>query len=107
MIDTYIYWSGVFFNLTFAVAILLVIWFWLIFPAVEAFSMTRYYLKLGKVHGIKMHHWFRIFCNNYEFFGRSFTSQRCDYGVWSGVGKWEIFPPNTEEMKKDCPEDLL
>ena len=106
MIDTYIYWSGVFFNSIIAVAILLLIWLWLIFPALEAASMARYYQVLGKVHGIKVHNWFRLFWANYEFFGRTFKAQRCDYGVWEGVGKWEVFPP-AEEMKKDCPEDFI
>lgn len=84
MIDTYFYWSGVFFNLIISLSIILAIWSWLIFPAVEAASIARYYRVMGKVHGIKMHSWFRLFLGGYELFGRTFESQRCSYGFWEG-----------------------
>lgn len=96
MIDTYIYWSGVAFNFTISSAVLLFLWLWVLFPAVEAVSMARYYRKVGKVHGIKVHSFFKLFLAKYELFGRTFTAERCSYGYWEGVGRWEVFPAEVE-----------
>lgn len=96
MIDAYIYWSGLAFNFTIAVAVLLFLWLWVLFPAVEAVSIARYYRKVGKVHGIKMHSFFKLFMDNYELFGRTYIAQRCSYGFWNGVGMWKVFPKVVE-----------
>lgn len=101
MIDAYIYWSGVAFNFTLIPVILWVLWCLVLFPAVEAASMARYYRRIGKVHGIKVHSWFRLFRANYELFGRTFTAQRCSYGYWEGVGRWEVFPAEAENEPRN------
>lgn len=96
LIDMYICWSGVAFNFALVAAVLWLLWCWVLFPAVEATSMTRYYKRIEKVHGVKMGNWFRVFWANYELFGRTFTTRRCAYGYWEGVGLWEVFPAEDE-----------
>lgn len=101
MVDAYIYWSGIVFNLTIVAVILLGLWCLVLFPAVEAASLARYYRRIGKVHGIKVHNWFRLFLANYELFGRTFAAQRCDYGYWEGVGQWRVFPAEAENEPRN------
>lgn len=96
MVDAYIYWSGIAFNFTLIPVILWALWYLVLFPSVEAASMARYYRRIGKVHGIKVHNWFKLFRANYELFGRAFTAERCRYGYWEGVGRWEVFPAEAE-----------
>lgn len=98
MVDGYIYWCGVAFNFFLAAAFLWLLWCWVLYPAVEAASMARYYRRIGKVHGIKMPSWLWLFCANYDLFGRAYTAKRCLYGYWEGVGRWEVFPA---EAKND------
>lgn len=101
MVDAYIYWSGIAFNSTLAIAILWVLWCLVLFPAVEAASIARYYRRIGKVHRIKVASWCRLFLANYELFGRTFTEQRCSYGYWEGVGQWEVFPAEAENEPRN------
>ena len=89
--NAYLWCSGVALNVVALAFIALAVWVWFIFPAVEAASMTRWYRKMGKVHGVNVGGRLKLFISCYEPFGRDFTSTKCRYGWWHGVGDWKVY----------------
>lgn len=88
----YLYWSGVILNAGIVIVLLFLLWTILIWPAIEAISMTRYYLAIARKYpDVKLKNRFRVFVYHFEFFGRTFEATRCSYGEWRGVGNWTVY----------------
>lgn len=97
--NEYLWWCGLVANIAVAMFVLLVVWVWFIFPAVEAISMVRWYKAIAREYtDVKLKGFFRMFVGCYEVFGRTFESTRCKYGSWYGVGKWRVY--NNEDGDK-------
>lgn len=95
----YLWWCGMVANIAVAMFVLLVVWVWFIFPAVEAISMVRWYKAIAREYpDVKLKSFFRMFVGCYEIFGRTFEATRCRYGSWYGVGKWRVY--NNEDGDK-------
>ena len=94
MLHDLIYWFGLACALRPIASGLLVIWVILIWPAVEAASITRMTLQIYKRRGITEHPtrlrmwwlWYRDMIG-----GRMFEAVRSSGWEWKGVGKWSIF----------------
>ncbi|WP_312293198.1 hypothetical protein [Atlantibacter hermannii] len=91
--STYLMASGIALNALLAIFILFIAWVWFIWPAVEAWSMTRWYMAINRRHPEfkPRRSWLHVFAFHYELFGRDFDAQSCRYGRWEGVGKWTVF----------------
>lgn len=89
--NEYLFWSGLVLNAAVVIVVALFVWVWFIWPAVEAISMVRYYCAIARKYpDVKLKSRLKLFVYHYEVFGRSFESVRCNYGTWSGVGKWHV-----------------
>ena len=94
MLHDLIYWFGLGCAALFAMVLALLVWVFLIWPAVEAASITRMTFQIYKRRGIKEHPtrlrmwwlWYRDMIG-----GRMFEAVRSDGWEWKGVGKWSIF----------------
>lgn len=90
MLHDLIYWFG----LGCATLFVMVVWVFLIWPAVEAASITRMTFQIYKRRGITEHPtrlrmwwlWYRDMIG-----GRTFEAVRSSGWEWKGVGKWSIF----------------
>lgn len=94
MLEMYWMICGVLFNILVGGFAMLVLWVWVIWPAVEAASITRMTLQVRKRLGKKRAWvgkiwwtWFR------EYFvgGRRFESLRGNGWYWGGVGDWNVY----------------
>lgn len=88
----YLFWSGVVLNVAVGLFILLCLWVWVVWPAIEAISLTRMTRAVCKRDGVKFRP-FKTFRTWYAdtFFGRGFSAVRGSFWYWDGVGKWEVF----------------
>lgn len=94
MLHDLIYWFGLGCATLFAMVLALLVWVFLIWPAVEAASITRMTFQIYKRRGIKEHPtrlrmwwlWYRDMIG-----GRMFEAVRSEGWEWKGVGKWSIF----------------
>jgi hypothetical protein len=93
----YLFWSGVVLNVAVALFALLFTWVWVVWPAIEAISLTRMTRAVCKRNGDKFRPFrtFRIWYGD-TFFGRGFSAVRGDYWYWEGVGKWEVLDYDAE-----------
>ena len=94
MLHDLIYWFGLGCATLFVTVLALLVWVFLIWPAVEAASITRMTFQIYKRRGITEHPtrlrmwwlWYRDMIG-----GRRFEAVRLDGWEWKGVGKWSIF----------------
>ena len=94
MIHDVIYWFGLICGLCLLTAVLLGILMFVVWPAVEAASITRMTFEVYKRRGITEHPtrlrmwwlWYRDMIG-----GRTFEAVRSSGWEWRGVGKWSIF----------------
>lgn len=94
MLHDLIYWFGLGCATLFAMVLALLVWVFLIWPAVEAASITRMTFEVYKRRGITEHPtrlrmwwlWYRDMIG-----GRMFEAVRSEGWEWKGVGKWSIF----------------
>lgn len=94
MLHDLIYWFGLGCATLFATVLALLVWVFLIWPAVEAASITRMTFQIYKRRGITEHptrlrmwwRWYRDMIG-----GRMFEAVRSEGWEWKGVGKWSIF----------------
>ena len=94
MIQDVIYWFGLICGLCLLTAVLLGILMFVVWPAVEAASITRMTFEIYKRRGITEHPtrlrmwwlWYRDMIG-----GRTFEAVRSSGWEWKGVGKWSIF----------------
>lgn len=94
MLHDLIYWFGLGCATLFAMVLALLVWVFLIWPAVEAASITRMTFQIYKRRGITEHPtrlrmwwlWYRDMIG-----GRRFEAVRSEGWEWKGVGKWSIF----------------
>ncbi|QGH77287.1 hypothetical protein [Escherichia phage BEK2-2] len=94
MIHDVIYWFGLICGLCLRTAVLLGILMFVVWPAVEAASITRMTFEVYKRHGVTEHPtrlrmwwlWYRDMIG-----GRTFEAVRSSGWEWKGVGKWSIF----------------
>ena len=91
--NTYLMASGIALNALLGIFILFIAWVWFIWPAVEAWSMTRWYMAINRRHPTvkPKKTWLHVFLYCYEVFGRSYDATSNRYGRWEGVGKWTVF----------------
>lgn len=93
MLHEMIYWFGMASMLCLVTGVLGAIWVFLVWPAVEAASITRMTFAYYKKHGIKAHAsrlrvwwlWYRDMLG-----GRRFEAMRSHGWEWKGVGRWSI-----------------
>lgn len=90
-----LYWiiCGVLFNILVGGAVCVVLWVWIIWPAVEAVSITRMYCAVCKLRGTPRRWvgfiwwtWFRDMAG-----GRRFECMRSNGWYWGGVGDWNVY----------------
>lgn len=94
MLHDLIFWFGLGCASLFVVVLALLVWLFLVWPAVEAASITRMTFQIYKRRGITEHPtrlrmwwlWYRDMIG-----GRMFEAVRSDGWEWKGVGKWSIF----------------
>lgn len=94
MLHDLIYWFGLGCATLFVTVLALLVWVFLIWPAVEAASITRMTFQIYKRRGITEHPtrlrmwwlWYRDMTG-----GRTFEAVRSSGWEWKGVGKWSIF----------------
>uniref|UniRef100_A0AB74UJM8 Uncharacterized protein n=1 Tax=Escherichia phage vB_Eco_Lzu_P3 TaxID=3348405 RepID=A0AB74UJM8_9CAUD len=94
MIHDVIYWFGMASILCLVTGVLGAIWVFLVWPAVEAASITRMTFEVYKRRGITEHPtrlrmwwlWYRDMIG-----GRMFEAVRSEGWEWKGVGKWSVF----------------
>ncbi|QCO71646.1 hypothetical protein P9616_gp50 [Escherichia phage CEC_Kaz_2018] len=94
MLHDLIYWFGLGWRHLLLTVLALLVWVFLIWPAVEAASITRMTFQIYKRRGITEHPtrlrmwwlWYRDMIG-----GRMFEAVRSDGWEWKGVGKWSIF----------------
>lgn len=94
MIHDVIYWFGLICGLCLLTAVLLGVLMFVVWPAVEAASITRMTIQIYKRRGITEHPtrirmwwlWYRDMIG-----GRTFEAVRSSGWEWKGVGKWSIF----------------
>lgn len=94
MLHDLIYWFGLGCASLFVAVLALLVWVFLIWPAVEAASITRMTFQIYKRRGITEHPtrlrmwwlWYRDMIG-----GRMFEAVRSEGWEWKGVGKWSIF----------------
>ncbi|QXV85066.1 hypothetical protein P9607_gp59 [Escherichia phage TheodorHerzl] len=94
MIHDVICWFGLICGLCLLTAVLLGILMFVVWPAVEAASITRMTFEVYKRRGITEHPtrlrmwwlWYRDMIG-----GRTFEAVRSSGWEWKGVGKWSIF----------------
>lgn len=94
MLHDLIYWFGLGCATLVVTVLALLVWVFLIWPAVEAASITRMTFQIYKRRGITEHPtrlrmwwlWYRDMIG-----GRTFEAVRSDGWEWRGVGKWSIF----------------
>lgn len=94
MLHDLIYWFGLGCAALFVTVLVLLAWVFLIWPAVEAASITRMTFQIYKRRGITEHPtrlrmwwlWYRDMIG-----GRMFEAVRSEGWEWKGVGKWSIF----------------
>lgn len=94
MLHDLIYWFGLGCATLFVMVLALLVWVFLIWPAVEAASITRMTFQIYKRRGITEHPtrlrmwwiWYRDMIG-----GRMFEAVRSEGWEWKGVGKWAIF----------------
>ena len=94
MIHDVIYWFGLICGLCLLTAVLLGVLMFVVWPAVEAASITRMTFQIYKRRGITEHPtrirmwwlWYRDMIG-----GRTFETVGSSGGEWKGVGKWSIF----------------
>ena len=94
MLHDLIYWFGLGCATLFVTVLALLVWVFLIWPAVEAASITRMTFQIYKRRGITEHPtrlrmwwlWYRDMVG-----GRMFEAVRSEGLEWKGVGKWSIF----------------
>lgn len=94
MIHDVIYWFGLICGLCLLTAVLLGVLLFVVWPAVEAASITRMTFEIYKRRGITEHPtrlrvwwlWYR-----YMIGGRTFEAVRSSGWEWKGVGKWSVF----------------
>lgn len=93
----YLFWSGVVLNVAVGLFIVLCLWAWVVWPAIEAISLTRMTRRVCKRNGVKFRP-FKTFRNWYgdTFFGRGFSAVRGDFWYWEGVGDWEVLDYDSE-----------
>lgn len=94
MLHDVIYWFGLICGLCLLTAVLLGVLMFVVWPAVEAASITRMTFEIYKRRGIKEHptrlrmwwQWYRDMIG-----GRTFEAVRSSGWGWKGVGKWSVF----------------
>ena len=94
MLHDLIYWFGLGCATLVVTVLALLVWVFLIWPAVEAASITRMTFQIYKRRGITEHPtrlrmwrlWYRAMIG-----GRMFEAVRSEGWEWKGVGKWSIF----------------
>lgn len=94
MLHDLIYWFGLICGLCLLTAVLVGVLMFVVWPAVEAASITRMTFEIYKRRGIKEHPtrlrmwwlWYRDMIG-----GRTFEAVRSSGWEWKGVGKWSIF----------------
>lgn len=94
MLHDVIYWFGLICGLCLLTAVLLGLLMFVVWPAVEAASITRMTFEIYKRRGIMEHPtrlrmwwlWYRDMIG-----GRTFEAVRSSGWEWKGVGKWSIF----------------
>lgn len=94
MLHDLIFWFGLGCASLFVVVLALLVWLFLVWPAVEAASITRMTFQIYKRRGITEHPtrlrmwwlWYRDMIG-----GRMFDAVRSEGWEWKGVGKWSIF----------------
>ncbi|WP_312839313.1 hypothetical protein [Pantoea piersonii] len=90
---SYLVICGIILNAIIATALIYALWISIIFPAVEAFSLCRWYSRIFKHHPSIRPEWSWLGCwwHNFHFMGRDFDSTGSKYGTWRGVGNWIVF----------------
>lgn len=93
---TYLELSGVMLNILLVLLSAYVLWQAVIFPAIEAVSMCRWYAAIWCRHPYIRPRlsWFYVWWQKFELFGRDFISISNSYGRWEGVGKWSVYESN-------------
>lgn len=94
MLHDVIYWFGLIWGLYLLTVVLLVVLLFIVWPAVEAASITRMTFEIYKRRGITEHPtrlhmwwlWYRDMIGS-----RTFEAVRSAGWEWKGVGKWSIF----------------
>lgn len=94
MIHDVIYWFGLICGLCLLTVVLLGVLMFVVWPAVEAASITRMTFEIYKRRGITEHPtrirmwwlWYRDMIG-----GRTFEAVRSSGWEWKGVGKWSVF----------------
>lgn len=96
--STYLMASGIALNVILAAFILLVLWVWFVWPAVEAISQMRWFMAINRRHPqVKpQRSWLHVFLSCYEVFGRQYDARSSRFGRWEGVGKWTVFTGEDE-----------
>ncbi|MEL4016979.1 hypothetical protein [Dryocola clanedunensis] len=96
----YLITSGIVLNALLALAAILVIWVWFIWPLVEAISITRCFIRASKSCGGKptLREMNRTLVKWYLdlLFGRSWTRISNRQFEWEGVGKWRVYRNHDE-----------
>lgn len=90
---SYLIVCGIILNGIIATSVIYALWISIIFPAIEAVSLCRWYRRIVKHHpGIRPESsWLSIWWDNFHFMGREFSSTGSRYGTWRGVGNWIVF----------------
>lgn len=92
---TYFFISGILLNIALAGLLLLCVWVWFIWPAVEAASITRCFRRASKASGgnPSLKDTFRTFSMWYVdlLFGRNWTRISNRQFEWEGVGNWHVY----------------
>lgn len=94
MLHDVIYWFGLIWGLCLLTVVLLGVLMFVVWPAVEAASITRMTFEIYKRRGITEHPtrlrmwwlWYRDMAG-----GRTFEAVRSSGWEWKGVGKWSVF----------------
>ena len=94
MLHDLIYWFGLGCATLFVTVLALLVWVFLIWPAVEAASITRMTFQIYKRRGItepptRLRMWWLWYRDMIG--GRTFEAVRSSGWEWKGVGKWPIF----------------